>query len=64
MSSTALLQNLVWQMLYIGSEADLVGLRASRAPFFCNHLFFRDHFEELHIAFIEVKLIVNNSPLT
>ena len=33
-------------------------------PFFSNHLFFCNHFEELHVVFIEVKLIINNSPLT
>ena len=31
---------------------------------FCNHLFFLDHFEELQTVFIEVKLIINNAPLT
>ena len=31
--------------------------------FLCNHLIFCDHFEELHIVFIEVKLIINNAPL-
>ena len=31
--------------------------------FFCNYLFF-DHFEELQTVFIEVKLIINNAPLT
>ena len=36
----------------------------ARAPFFCNHLFFCDHFEEQHIVFIEVKGIINNAPLT
>ena len=34
------------------------------APFFCNHLFFCNHFEELKTVFIEVKLIINNGPLT
>ena len=31
--------------------------------FFCNHLFFYDHFEELQAVFIEVKLIINNASL-
>ena len=31
---------------------------------FYNYLFSSDHFEELHIVFIEVKLIINISPLT
>ena len=34
------------------------------APPICNHLFFCDHFEELNIVFIEVRLIINNPPLT
>ena len=32
--------------------------------FFCHHLFFCDHFEELQAVFIEVKLIIINAPLT
>ena len=37
----------------------------AHAPlFFCNHLFFCDRFEELHNVFIDVKLIINNAPLT
>ena len=31
-------------------------------PFFCNYLFFWDHFEEMRL--IEVKLIINNASLT
>ena len=34
------------------------------SPFFCNHLFFFGHFEELPIVFIEVKLIISNARLT
>ena len=35
-------------------------------PFFCNHLFFAfcNHFEELQTVLIEVKLVINNAPLT
>ena len=55
-------------MLQIGlhSEAHLKGGRARGAcpPFLGNHLFFCDLFEELHTVFIEVKLIINNAPLT
>ena len=31
--------------------------------FFCNDLFFCNHFEKLRTVLIEVKLIVNNTPL-
>ena len=49
----------------VKAEADLKGGAGGVRPrFFCNHLFSSDHFEELHIVFIEVKLIINNSPLT
>ena len=40
------------------------GIEGARPLFFSNHLFFCNHFEELHTVFIEVKLIINNSPLT
>ena len=33
-------------------------------PFFCSHLFFCNHFEDLQTVLIEVKLIINNAPLT
>ena len=33
------------------------------APFFCNHLFFCNHFEELQTVLIAVKLIINNALL-
>ena len=46
------------------AEADLEGVAKARPPFFCNHLFFCDHFEELQTVFIEVKLIINNALLT
>lgn len=39
------------------AEADLPPLLG---PFFCNHLSFWDHFEELQTVLIEVKLIINN----
>ena len=35
----------------------------ARAPFFCNHLFFCDDFEEPQTVLIEVKLSINNAPL-
>ena len=41
--------------------------RGARPPlprFSCIHLIFCDHFEELQTVFIEVKLIINNTPLT
>ena len=48
------------------------GERGGRTPaparffffFFFYHLLFFDHFEELHIVLTEVKLIINNGPLT
>ena len=49
-------------------EADLdggtCGAPRPPLPFFCNHLFFCDHFEELQTVLIKVKLIINNAPLT
>ena len=33
-------------------------------PFYCNHLRFCNHFEELKTLLMEVKLIINNAPLT
>ena len=49
----------------VKAEADLKGGAGGVRPrFFCNHLFSSDHFEELHIVFIEVKLIINISLLT
>ena len=41
------------------AEADLPPLLG---PFFCNHLSFWDHFEELQTVLIKVKLIINNAP--
>ena len=35
-----------------------------RPPLFCNRLFFCDHFGELQTVLTEVKLIINNAPLT
>ena len=50
--------------IYI-TEADLAGSAGGCAPsFFCNHLFFCNHFEELQTVLTEVKLIINNAPLT
>ena len=41
------------------------GGRAGGAPsFFCNHLFFCNHFEELQTVLFEIELIINNKPLT
>ena len=40
------------------SEADLERGAGDAPPFFCNH------FEELQTVLIEVKLIINNAPLT
>ena len=46
------------------SRGEFTGGRRGRAiSLFSNHLFSCDHFEELHIVFIEVKLIINNAPL-
>ena len=48
------------------SEVDLEegpGVRPYQS-FVCNHLFFRNHFEELQTALIIVKLIINNAPVT
>ena len=33
-------------------------------PLFCNHLLFCDHFEALKFVLTEVKLIIDNAPLT
>ena len=42
-----------------------MGARGARAsPFFTITCFFCDRFEELQTVFIEVKLIINNAPLT
>ena len=39
-------------------------VRAPLPPIFCNHLFFCDYCEKLQTVSIEVKLIINNAPLT
>ena len=45
-------------------EGDLEGgVGREGAPFFCNHLFFCNHFEELQTVLIAVKLIINNALL-
>ena len=52
--------------MYI-TEADLEGHASPlspSSPIFRNHLFFCDHFKELKTVFIEVKLIIINTPLT
>ena len=41
-------------------EVDLEGV----SRFFCHHLFFCNHFEELQTVLVQVKLIINNAPLT
>ena len=38
--------------------------RSGAPPFFCNHLFFCNHFKELQTVLFEVELIINNAPLT
>ena len=40
------------------------GAVGARAPIFLQSLFFCDHFEQLQTVVIEVKLIINNAPLT
>ena len=40
------------------------GGKGVHSPFFYNHLFFCDHFEELQTVLIKVKLIINNALLT
>ena len=45
------------------SEADLEGARGT-SFLFLQLLVFCDYFEELHLVFIEVKLIINKAPLT
>ena len=44
------------------AEVDLEEGRG-RPPFFRNHLFFCNHFEDLQTVLIKVKLIINNAPL-
>ena len=45
-------------MIYRGGFRGGAGVRAPIFFFFfCNNLFFCDHFEELHTVLIEVKLI-------
>ena len=46
------------------SKANLEGAHGTRTPLFCSHLIFCNHFEELQIVLIEVKLIISNAPLT
>ena len=40
------------------------GGKGVHSPFFYNHLFFCDHFQELQTVLIKVKLIINNALLT
>ena len=46
------------------AEAHFAGGTGGARPVFCNQLFFCIHFEELKNVLIEVKLIINNAPLT
>ena len=39
------------------------GARVCTLPFFCNHYFFYNHFEELQTVLFKVELIINNAPL-
>ena len=52
--------------ILFNAEANLEGARGARAThvFFCNNLFFCNHFKELQAVLIEVKLIINNATLT
>ena len=45
-----------------GEIVSLGGLK--KLSFFAITFFFRDHFEELQTVLSEVKLIINNAPLT
>ena len=67
--STKAAQLLLW--IWINKTKwvnDRGGIRGGRgvlvAPLFCNNIFFGDHFQELQTVYIEVKLIINNAPLT
>ena len=47
------------------TEAELEGdAKCWWRPFFAITFFFGDHFQELQTVYIEVKLIINNAPLT
>ena len=45
-------------------EADLEGRAGGSRPLFCNHLVFCNPFAEQQTVLTEVKLIINNAPLT
>ena len=45
-------------------EADLEERAGGSRPLFCNHLFFCNPFAEQQTVLTEVKLIINNAPLT
>ena len=47
-----------------GSPSSLAPSPPLPPPFISNDLFFFDKFEELETVLIEVKLIINNAPLT
>ena len=47
-----------------GSPSSLAPPPSLPPPFISNHLFFFVNFEELETVLIEVKLIINNAPLT
>ena len=46
------------------TEADSGECAGGALSFFCSHLFFCNHFEELQTVLLEVELIINNKPLT
>ena len=51
--------------VYCKQKADIEeAQRAGVPPFFAITCFFCNHFEELQTVLIEVKLIINNAPLT
>ena len=45
------------------TEADSGEGAGGAPPFFCNHLIFCNHFEELQTVLLEVEPITNNKPL-
>ena len=65
-SSLSVPPNYIIYLHILYTELDLEGVREVRSPAFgrAPWAHFCDHFEELHTVFIEVKLIINNAPLT
>ena len=53
-----------WCKIVEGFQILLTWDRSIYYPFFCSHLFFCNHFEDLQTVLTEVKLIINNAPLT